>query len=266
MDRIKQALAKARQGAGPAWQPVTVRKRTGLTLLESFEYTRTRAAVLDPALMNRNRIVALNKRDPYSSVFDVLRTKILRKMDDNGWHTLAVTSPTPGSGKTVVSINLAMSVAQQTDRTALLVDLDLRRPKVASYLGLTGGRSLNDVLRGSAAVSEAMVNPGIPRLVVIPTYESEPSPAEALSSQRGRALIKEMRDRYSDRVVILDLPPLLHTDDAITVLPDIDCVLLVIGNGEASKAEIEDSLRNLPALNIVGVVLNKAEASGGSYY
>lgn len=265
MERIKDALVKARRTPSANVGRIVGAKLSSLTLLQ-FDYTQTRCEMLDHSLMNRNRIVGINKDSTHSVVFDILRTKILRKMDENGWRTLAITSPTPGSGKTVVALNLAMSISHQMDRTALLVDLDLRRPKVASYLGLSAGKSLSDVHRGSAEISEAMVNPGMPRLVILPSHEPVARPAEILSSKRMTNMIMDLRDRYTDRIVVFDLPPLLCADDAMTVLPHVDCMLLVIGDGEVSRSEIEESLGDLPALNIVGVVLNKAEVVNRGYY
>jgi hypothetical protein len=82
-------------------------------------------------------------------------------MEEHGWRTLAIVSPVPECGKTVVAINLAISIAHHTDKTAMLVDFDLRKPKIGEYLGLPAGKSLNEVLEGDADVSEAFVNPGM---------------------------------------------------------------------------------------------------------
>jgi Mrp family chromosome partitioning ATPase len=78
-------------------------------------------------------------------------------------------------------------------------------------------------------------------------------------------LIKEIRERYEERIVIFDLPPLLNADDAMAVLPQIDCVLMVVANGMSSSREIEDSLRQLPATNLLGTVLNKVQGGFQSY-
>lgn len=265
MERIKEALVKARCVANSDVARIDRAAETPAAL-SNYDYTLTRCETLDDSVMNRNRVVSISKESRHSAVFDVLRTKILRKMDENGWRTLAITSPTPGAGKTTVAINLAMSISHRMDRTALLVDLDLQRPKVASYLDLAPGKSLNDVYRGRAQIFEAMVNPGLPRLVILPSFEPELHSAEILSSVRTRNMIKELGDRYTDRIVIFDLPPLLCADDAMAVLPHVDCMLLVIGDGEESRSDIEESLRDLPALNIVGIVLNKAEVATRGYY
>ncbi len=230
------------------------------------EYQQTQVLKLDLAHLEKHRVVAFNKNNRESWVFDLLRTQVLRIMEEKGWRTLAITSPTPEAGKTVVAINLAMSIAHQPQKTAMLVDFDLRRPKVGAYLGVKLEKSLNEVLDGRADIAEALVNPGIPRLVVLPAQRPVANSAEVLSSGKVAALIQELRNRYESRIILFDLPPLLNTDDTIAVLPQIDCVLVVVGNGMSSKHDIEDSLRHLPEDKMVGVVLNKADVEKKAYY
>ena len=91
---------------------------------------------LDAAYLQSHRIVAYDGKDPRSRPFDLLRTEILSSMDLKGWKVLAVTSPTSGCGKTLVAVNLALSMARQSECQVCLVDLDLRRPQVATYSGI----------------------------------------------------------------------------------------------------------------------------------
>jgi hypothetical protein len=187
-------------------------------------------------------------------------------MEENGWRTLAITSPTPEAGKSVVAINLAMSIAQQTNKTAMLVDFDLRRPKIGAYLGLPMEKSLNDLLEGHSGLPDVLVNPDIPRLVVLPTKTSILKSSETLSSKLVSDLIKELRQRYESRIIIFDLPPVLVIDDAIALLPQIDCVLMVVANGMSTQREIEDSLHLLPAGKLMGIVFNKADTMLTDHY
>lgn len=271
MERIKQAIEKAKQqepGQGMAHQGATTKPGAPLQPSEigDVSYSQTRVVKLDPAHLEKHRIVAFNKSSPLSVSFDMLRTQVLSKMEEKGWRTLAIVSPTPECGKTVVAINLAMSIAHHTGKTAMLVDFDLRKPKVGKSLGLPSGKSLNDVLAGDVALAEALVNPGLPKLVVLPTSRPVAKSAEMLSSKKVEGLIHDIRERYKERIVLFDLPPLLNSDDAITVLPQFDCALMVVGNGMVSKAELEESQRHLQATNLLGVVLNKADAPLTDYY
>jgi len=278
MERIKQAIDKAKSQntslsnrithSDTDRQDATPSPRESQTdeVLESFNYKHTRVVRLRLDHLENNRIVSFNRNDPKSICFDLLRTQVLQRMGENGWHTLAITSPTQEAGKTVVAINLAMSIAHQTNKTAILVDFDLRHPKIGAYLGIPMDKSLNDLLDGTVEIPDILVNPDMPRLVVLPTKSSVKRSSETLSSKIISDLIKEMRERYESRLVIIDLPPLLLTDDAIALLPQIDCVLMVVANGMSTKREIEDSIHLLKGSNLIGTVLNKADIEQKAYY
>jgi Mrp family chromosome partitioning ATPase len=268
MEKIKQAIEKARQQGGEKVdrpRPATV-SPAPTSEIDDISYRQTRVVKLNPHHLEKHRIVALNKSDLSSVSFDLLRTQVLQKMEEHGWRTLAIVSPVPECGKTVVAINLAISIAHHTNKTAMLVDFDLRKPKVAEYLGLPDGPSLNEVLEGETDASEAFVNPGMPKLVVMPTSRPIRKSAEILASAKVKQLVCDLRDRYKERVVIFDLPPLLSVDDAIAVLPQIDCVLMVVGNGMVTKHEMDESLRHLHSTHLLGVILNKAEVQRQNYY
>jgi hypothetical protein len=277
MERIKQAMDKARiqpsnefDRRDPIPQNNQLNAVSDATQtangLEAVSYKQTRVIKLQAAHLEKHRIVAYNKNDAMSMNFDLLRTHVLQKMEENGWRTLAITSPSPESGKTVIAINLAMSIAQQTNKSAILVDFDLRRPKVGTYLGIPMEKSLNDLLDGTAELADVLVNPDLPRLVVLPTKRPIKNSSETLSSKKISNLIKDLRDRYESRIVIFDLPPVLVTDDAIALLPQVDCVLLVIANATSTKQEIQESLRLMSTANLIGTVLNKAEIEPRAYY
>ena len=277
MERIKQAIEKAKkQRPGGASHLIhsymdskaatSPRASQPDDELGDISYEHTRVVKLQAEHLERNRIVAFDKSNPMSMHFDRLRTHVLQKMDENDWRTLAITSPTQEAGKTVIAINLGMSIAQQTNRTAMLVDFDLRRPKIGAYLGIPMEKSLNDLLDGTAALADVLVNPDMPRLVVLATKTPVKKSSETLSSKKIADLIKDLRERYESRVVILDLPPVLVADDAIALLPQIDCVLMVVANGMSTKREIEDSIRLLPAANLIGTVFNKSDTEKMAYY
>jgi protein-tyrosine kinase len=279
MERIKQAIEKAktlREGQVVALESAAVGAVGRPTLVEAVSPARatepdghhrqTQVVALNEAHLESQRIVAHRKSHPASWAFDLLRTQVLQKMDENGWRTLAVTSPSMQSGKTVVAVNLAIGIAQQTERTSLLVDLDLRRPRVASALGLQNQHSLNEVIGGECRVDEALVSLGIPRFVVLPTQSPIANSAEVLGSSKVALLMSEFRERYADRIVIMDLPPVLAADDVLNILPRIDCVLLVVGNGGSTQKEIEESINRLSRCNLVGVVLNKDDAPNHHEY
>ena len=278
MERIKQAIEKvSRQHSRVARHLVgsnqnikgvssSSRDSQDEEELENFVYKHTRVVRPNVEHLESHRLVAFNNNDVMSMNFDLLRTQVLQQMKENGWRTLAITSPTPESGKTVIGINLAMSIARLTNQSAMLVDFDLRRPKVGAYLGIPMEKSLNDLLDGTADLSEVLINPDLPRLVVLATKYPVKKSSETLASNKISNLINEWRMRYESRIVIFDLPPLLVSDDALTLLPHVDCVLMVVADGMSTKREIDDSLRLLSSSKLLGIVLNKAEIEPSSYY
>jgi len=272
MEKIKDALDKAKiQRSGQVQQASAVGNKITNRFskddeLDSIVYNKTTVVKLDPAHLENNRIVALSKHDPMCLVFDSLRTQVLQKMEEHNWRTIAIVSPTPEAGKTIVAINLAISIAQQPQKTAMLVDFDLRKPRIAQYLGIKQDKSINDLLAGDAELSEIIVNPGVPRLTIIPTNKPVKQSSETLSSNSIQKLIIELKERYDSRIVIFDLPPILNADDAMVLLPQVDCVLLVFGNGQHTETEISETMRLLSKTNILGVVINRAEVEPRSYY
>lgn len=273
MEKIKEALAKAKLGTiGNRLATKREEPKTKFNFpnteneLGTISYVDTPVIRLDNAHLEKNRVISHLKNDINTSIFDSLRTQVLQKMEENNWRTLAVVSPTPESGKTLISINLAISIAHQPNKTAIVVDFDLRRPKVASYLGIHTEKSINDYLQNKANINEIMFNPGIPRLVVMPTMHPVSKSAETMSSNKVTQLIQELRERYESRIVIFDLPPILNSDDAMVVLPQVDCVLMVIANGMSKQTEIEETMRHIPKEKLVGVVLNKSETESKAYY
>lgn len=279
MEKIKGAIEKARLAAGqsilsqekrvvrterPTVNPVAPIKETQTAAsteadVVPIDYEKTQVVKLDLNHLDKNRIIALNERDPRTSIFDSLRTQVIQKMEENNWRTLAIISPTPGCGKTSIAINLAISIAEQPQKTAILVDFDLRRPRVASYLGLKTEKSMNDFLNGSADLQDILVNPSVPRLVVLPTNRPVNKSSEMLASSKISNLIKELKGRYDSRIVVIDLPPMLNSDDAMVVLQQVDCALMIVGNGLVNEADINESMRLLAKTNLLGIVINKAE-------
>jgi hypothetical protein len=273
MEKIKDALEKAKNQ--PSRNDAVFATKLDKSLrklpksddaLHSIVYSDTAVVKLDPAVLENNRIVAQNKHDPASWVFDSLRTQVLQKMEENNWRTIAIVSPTPEAGKTVVAINLAISIAQQPQKTALLVDFDLRKPRIAQYLGIKREKSINNYLAGNATLSEIIVNPSIPRLTILPTNKPVSQSSETLSSSNIQRLITELKDRYDSRIVIFDLPPILSVDDAMVLLPQVDCVLIVVGDGQHTEHELIETKRLLSKSNILGVVVNRTEVETKAYY
>ena len=223
---------------------------------------------LDAAYLQSQRIIAHGVANPLSRPYDMLRTQVIQAMEEKGSKILAVTSPTAGCGKTVTAINLALSIARHPEKSVLLIDLDLRKPKMASYLGLGEGPGLLQVLDGSIQLHDAIVEArvGNQRLLVL-TTETTHGSSDIMASREIAGLFQDLRREFVGSTVIIDLPPILASDDVIAVLPQVDCALLVAAVGETKASDIEECAKHLRSTDILRVVINKSlEASNNYYY
>ena len=261
MDQFKQAVNLAR-GAAPL-APGAVNELPGvqprpLESRSSLQEVRVKNLPLKAAHLESMRIVSHNKDDPRARSFDMLRTQVLQSMDANGWQCLAVTSPTAGCGKTVTACNLALSIARLPERSVLLVDLDMRKPKLASYLGIKRDFGLLSVLQGRQNLTDAIVQVGIEReqLLVLPGEQTNSS-SEWMASPTMATLLETIKREFRSRIIILDLPPILAGDDVLSVLPQLQSILLIAEAGSSTMFEIKESTKHLKTTPVVRVVVNK---------
>jgi Mrp family chromosome partitioning ATPase len=189
-------------------------------------------------------------------------------MDKNGWQYLAVTSATAGCGKTVTACNLAMSLARMSERSVLLVDFDLHKPKVAEYLGFDAANGSLSVLEGRMTLPDTLVLAGIGpiRLLVLPGEVCPSGASEWMASQSMTALLQTIKRDFRSHLVIFDLPPLLIGDDVLSILPQMDAVLLLAGAGSSSVADIKECQKHLKRTPVVRVVVNRVAEMPDAYY
>src|SRR5689334_4799976 len=230
--------------------------------------SQIRAVSLNAARLESRRIISYDVADQRSKSFDVLRTQVLQEMDRKHWQVLAVTSPTAGCGKTLTAVNLAMSIARQPERAALLVDMDLRKPQVARRLGISCENGLVGVLEGHSSLPAAMVRAQIGRheVLVLPAETMPTDSSEWMASRAMREVLATIKRDFRPWTVILDLPPMLMGDDVLAVLPIVDCALLVTAVGTTTVAEVEECNRFLQSTNVVRVVVNKVPDWNSRYY
>ena len=267
MEHIRQAVERAKefpsQLSNAHLEPPRARASQGVAAHRRWEPARE--VELDSDYLRAQRIFAFDGQDIHSRSFDLLRTEVLRSMDLKGWRTVAVTSPTPNCGKTLTAVNLALSMARQPERQVFLVDLDLRKPRVAGSLGLECPEGALGVLEGRIATDSATMRAriGASKLEILPTSPTANS-SDLVSSNEMKRLLQEIGGDGS-RIVILDLPPLLTGHDAVSILPEVDCVLLVAAVGTSKVSEIEECKKYLQGTDLVRFVLNKAPVSSTAY-
>jgi Mrp family chromosome partitioning ATPase len=262
MDKIRKALDLARlerqQQAHDT--PRAVDSRSSLASRQGpIVYTSTRVVPVSPEHLETQRVVSPGAPGPASAGLRMLRTQVLQRMAAHRWRTLAIFSPSAGEGRTTTAVNLAMHIANDHDHTVLLVDLDLRRPAVASTLGFVPERGVEDVLSGGAEVRDCLYHPdGCERLVVLPARAPVSHSSEVLAGLRCRELVAELRARYEERIVIFDLPPVLTTDDALAFSRHVECGLMVAVEGRTRREHLARAIELLRETPIVGTLLNRA--------
>lgn len=251
MERIQSALAKARSARDRKLQP-----GLGGKTAQGGPWTELAEVTLDPAVLARNLIVAQHS-SPAASNFDVMRTNLLRSLRANGWTRVAITSPTPGCGKSTVVLNLALSLARLADTRVLVVELDLRHPSLIGMLGLPPTQNFIRAV-GAGTLDMAQVRRVGPNLALALNATALDSPAELLSAPRTADLIDELEARLQPDVVLFDMSPLLVSDDALAYLDQVDCALMVAAAEETTATEIEKCGADLgKRTKVLGVVLNK---------
>ena len=265
MEPIRQAVERAKASGvappEPQGRPISARQvqPPGLGNTRPDHTLHIKEVQLDRQHLENSRLIAHNAADPRASSFDMLRTQVLQSMDQRNWQFLAVTSPTAGCGKTVTSINLALSIARQSERAVLLVDLDLHRPQVASCLGIKCQNGVLSVLDGRAGLPDAMVQARIDKyqFLVLPAEGPILGSSELLASRAMSSLLQTIKRDFKSYTIILDMPPMLTGDDVIALLPQLDCVLLVAAVGTSTLSELKQCSKHLQSAEVVRVVLNK---------
>lgn len=275
MERIQEAIEKKQADSesveqlNASYSPEGNNKQTDqLPTIDSFsskstsaihvEYTKTKHLNLSDEELKSRHLVAGLAHDSRSEPYRQLRSQILKKMRDEGWRSLAITSPTHGNGKTLTALNLAISLSQEVNQTVMLVDLDLRNPGVAKTLGVENThKGIVDSIMGDTPLEEILINPGYNRLVIAPGTPQGNHTSEILSSPSMKQLQSELYHRYEDRIIIFDLPALLDSDDALVFAPSSDATLLVVEDGGSKKEELERAVHLLRDCNLVGTVINK---------
>jgi exopolysaccharide/PEP-CTERM locus tyrosine autokinase len=172
---------------------------------------------------------------------------------------IMITSAMPGEGKTYLAANLAISIAMELDHTVLLVDADVARPSVPGVLGFGQEKGLLDVLTDSSLdLSQVLLRTNIEKLSILPAGTQHPRATELLASDAMNHLLADMAQRYPDRIIIFDSPPLLVTTEARALATHMGQVVLVVKAEGTSHAEVKNAVAAIEACPVKMVALNKA--------
>ena len=221
-------------------------------------YTRTKVVDVDKESLSRRGVAVPNFNPSIIEQYNVLRAKLERVLTKNGYKMVLVASPGDAEGKTLTAINLALSFAREAHRTVLLVDADMRKPDVTSYLGINAQHGLYEHLTKGWSLEDLLINPAIPRLTILPAGTPEEPPADLLNGPSMKAFIEDIRGRYPERIIIFDSPPLLRFSDGIYLADYVDALLMVTCSGKTKEEDLRRALELVEGCPLAGVVLNRA--------
>lgn len=253
MSRIEDALGKAavRQAGAPPMGFVVGRREAPPMQPPSIDSSR---------LTNEKLVVLKTPASLEAEEFRKLKEALIKtiKVSQSFNNVILITSAHHSEGKSLVATNLAISLAQEYDYTVLLVDADLRLPTCDRYLDITAELGLSDCLMDGLDLGKALVNTGIGKLVLLPAGKKVKNPLELFSSSSMKRLITEIKERYSNRIVLIDTPPILMFAETRTLGDLADGALLVVREGETSLEDVQECI-SLLNNKILGLVYNATE-------
>lgn len=268
MDRIQRALDLAKVQVprvpappvpdDPRAERIALNREFSLGPMESV----ARLPVNWIALKERRVVSTMDLQSPAGHAYRMLRTQVLQRVRAHGMSTLGVISAVNGEGKTLTAINMALSLAAEPNQTVVLLDLDLRRPAIAHTLGLAAEHGLETWFRADVATKNVCYGiEGVERLYVLPTLAPVSGSSEILAGLATRNLFSELKGRDQGRLLVVDLPPVLLSDDALTLAPLLDGVVLVVHERKTRREDVIRLVELLGNTRIVGTVLNCSSES-----
>lgn len=214
---------------------------------------------LDPEHLARNSLFPDAGDDAARRAFDVLRTRTAQAMAERGWRRLAITSPTAGCGKSFVAANLALSLARRPGSRIVLVDADLRRPRLADLFGVADPGPLRAMLAGEQPIESHLRRAG-PSLALALNDAAAADAAEVLAAADTAGAMAAMVEALAPDTVVLDLPAALVGDDVLAALPLVDAVLIVADGTRTTAEDIRRTERLFEGrVPLLGVILNRAQ-------
>lgn len=263
MEKLQAAVEKARlaRNQNPA-RPRDPQASRGLGQDSRSSGSRQDAlwAALTPfemenAHLQEHRIVT-REAGPSAAPFDILRTKVLLQMRQNGWKRLAITSPMPNSGKTTIACNLALGAARQADLRTILMDMDLRGPSVNVVFKATPPYGMSELLKGQVDFSDQALRLG-DNIACSMAQKAESDPTRLLLAEETAEVIDRIDATYAPDLMIFDLPSMLVNDDTRAFLKNVDCALIVVRANVTRYSQFDTCEREIgEQTNVLGTVLN----------
>ena len=277
LDPIARAVSKSIQRSGflEATELAAQHEAKGLAVeskakARSAHPTRGTLGVDRDQLRRQGIITPEGERSTNAESFRRIKRQILanaaKSTADARANLVLVTSALAGEGKTFCAINLAISIAMEMDRTVLLVDADVAKPTVPQVLGVKAEQGLMDVLDRRIDLAEVLCKTDIGKLTLLPAGTAHQHATELLASDAMRGLLQEVAERYHDRIIIFDSPPLLAASEAGVLASQMGQIVMVVEAWQTPEAVLRAALGRIESSNVpISLLLNKAEGSGKGY-
>ena len=215
---------------------------------------------------DKNLVALLNPQSFEAEAFKILRTNLFFPVSGKVPRSILVTSAVPSEGKSFVAANLAVSIAQSIQEHVLLIDCDMRRPTIHRQFGFDDGPGLSEHLSKGTSLSSLLLNTKITKLSILPAGKPPQNPSELLSSRQMSSLLQEVKNRYSDRYIVIDTPPPKLTAETSAISTLVDGALLVIESRTTPRKMVSDLIEILGKEKILGVIFNKYDMRLSRYY
>ncbi|MBW1916286.1 MAG: polysaccharide biosynthesis tyrosine autokinase [Deltaproteobacteria bacterium] len=227
-----------------------------------------------PVLLSQDgcdpKLVTLTAPDSFDAeLFKVLRAQILFPQSGTRKKSIMVTSAFPGEGKTFVAANLGVSIASGINEHVLLVDGDFRRPNLHKMLGYSNTAGLHEYLTDKKDLADLIIRTRLDKLSFLPAGSPSHNPSELLASNEMKGFLEEVRDRYDDRLIIIDAAPVQATAEASVLSNYVEGVILVVRSQKAPREMVLRTVEALGRNKILGVIFNgysKSLKQYGKYY
>ena len=284
MSKIQDALRRLqKEGSGSDKKTGGGAKATGRRLPESVipivrrkkvELTGEQFHLDESQLIHRGLLAPLDQAIPVADEFRRIKRPLIDNAMKHGdqhedhLNLVMVASALPGAGKTFCSVNLAASISLERELNVLLVDADVAKPHISDAFGLADRPGLIDVLEDETlSIADVLVRTDLNDIQVLPAGRKHAQLTELIASERMESVMHELATRYSDRMIILDSPPLLLTSEAQALATQVGQIAVVVEGGKTTNQEIQEALELLDRDKAINFILNKSLYSQtGGYY
>jgi protein-tyrosine kinase len=217
---------------------------------------------IEPVVLRKRRVLFAHEQCAAARAYRMLRAQLLQRARVGRLRVFGILSAVCGEGKTLTAVNLALSLAAEPNQSVVLVDFDLRRPSVAGMLGIAPATGLETWLSGERPAAAVLCElEGVERLSIAPALAPVHASSEMLAAGRAAQLLDELKAADPERLVLLDLPPALLSDDVLTMAPLIDGFILVVTERRTRRDDVERVIELVGRDRIIGTVLNHSRDS-----